>query len=435
MRLGTRKIRMMRTKKKSLVLWQLIVIALLVFVPLISKPPEIWEDTAGYLSFASYRPPLYPFFLWLFHEFGTYQLIAVKWAQAIINFIVLLYAGNWMCKRLELPRTLVFLTLLLTVIFFFLHIQVSILGIISEAIAFPLFILTFIFFIESFIKPNIKNIILLVITCNLLILPRDQFYYMYLVLFALIFWSFLKKLPLKKCAVITLIIFSSIFINTLIVGVYHYAINGHFGESSAVGEVLLPPALYLATKDDAQYFTNPLEKEIFLKIENNLTKQQLNYTHVPTILKPPLQLIMSAEWYNLNFNRIKSVAIQSIPPHVTVYTASHIFINISKTLYLHNFKQNFKFYFWRTASSVGGVWVFFSLLIVLCTILFRAITDKQWNPSITQLVIFTASSIILANAAFVNLFSHFDASYYYYSYFLYLIAASLLSKSILQKNN
>lgn len=424
---------MIDPQKKFLQFKYIIPIALLIFIPLISKPPEIWEDTAGYISFASYRPPLYPFFLWLFHGLGAYQFIAVKWAQAVINLIALLYAGNWMSKRLELPNFLICIILLLTVTSFFLHIQFSILGIISEAIAFPLFILTFIALVESFSNFEFKNIVMLVIACNLLILTRDQFYYMYPILFLLVFFGGLKKLPLKKCAAITVVILSSIVANVLIVGIYHHTVNGHFGESSAVGEVFLPPALYLANKDDAQYFKDTNDKEIFLRIEKNLSKENLSYASAPEILNPPLQIRMSSAWYNIKFNRIKSVAIQCLPNNLTPYAASHVFIDISKTLYTHELMKNFKFYFWRTVSAMGGIWIFLSMSILLFSILYRAITDEKWNPKISQIVIFLSLSITIANAGFVSLFSVFDPRYYYYVYFLYLILAGLSAKSVLEK--
>ena len=364
---------------------------------------------------------------------GAYQLIVVKWIQAVINFIVLIYAGNWMRKRLELQNILIFLILLFTVVFFFMHVQFSMLSILSEAIAFPLFILTFIFLVDSFIDLDMKKIILAVITCNLLILARDQFYYMYVMLFMLTVYAFLHKVPLKKSMVISAIVLFSVVFNILTTGIYHYAMNGRFGESSAVGEILLPPALYLATPDDAKYFEHPFHKMFFLSVEKSLYKNHLNYASVPKELRPPLQLIMSSAWYNIMFNPIKKTALRKLPPHTSSYVASRTLTEISAILYTHELMKNFKFYFWRTTSAIGGVWVFLGFLIVLFSALFRIISDRKYDLTINQAVTFLAISIALMNAGFVTLFSSFDARYYYYVYFLYAILACLVGKTFLQK--
>lgn len=418
---------MIKTQDRVTPLWVVAVLATLIFLPLFGATPNIWPDTAGYLNFASIRPPVYPLFLWAFHAFGQYQLQAVMWAQAVINFFVFLYTFRWLYTRLNLSRPLILIVLLVPILIFILHFEMlKNMG--TEAVAFPLFILTFTLFVDCFTTCNLKKILFLMITINLLIMTREQFYYFYPLLLLLIGWYVWKRVSVKKFIMLFTIIVLSIFFTSFANHAYHYLIDHKFKGSSGVGELLITQGLYLADRDVAKYINKPLEKNIFEKIIRQLEAKQLTRQSAPVLLHPPLNLETARMHYDLAHDEILLIAKMNIPTGFSEYDANDIFLNINKTLYLHAIKDHLRLYIWRAAYFVGGIWIFSTCLIILLAIMFRSVLDRKWEPTEIQIFITVAIYVILANAAFVPLFAHFEMRFCYYSYFLYLILGSLVIK-------
>ena len=420
------------SKKKLSAWWYVGIIGLLIFVPLYRTSPDIWEDTIGYLNFDSLRPPFYPIFLWLFKGLGRYQLEAAMWVQSILNFLVLLYAGRWLHKRLELPKILITVILVMPIIIFFSHFGM-LRNIASEAIAFPFFILTFTLFVDSFKVFDVKKIFFLTIVSNILILTREQFYFFYPLFGLLIAWHLWKHMPLRKIFHGLAIILLSILITAFLNRIYHYSVHHYFKDSSGVGELFITQALYLSNLDMIKNFDKPLEKNVFEKTIRQLEEERLTRQSAPLALHPPFTLEIARMHYDLVHDRILAIAKANLPALTSDYEAGTLFIDMSKTLYIHNMKENFRFYVWRVAYFVGGIWIFFSLLIVFFTIIFNALIDGKWNPTISQVFMAISFYTILANAVFVPLFAHFEIRYCYYSYFLYFILCGLLAKEFLSK--
>jgi hypothetical protein len=419
-------------QKKILTWWYIGVLTLLIFVPLFWTSPDIWEDTRGYLNFDSMRPPLYPIFLYLFHGLGKHQLVAAMWVQSILNFLVLLYTSHWLYKRLELPRYFIVLIMLISITIFFLHFGMLI-NILSEAIAFPLFVLTFILFVESFKDFDIKKIFFLTLASNLLILTREQFYCFYPLFVVLIVWHLWKYAPIRKVLVGSAIILLSILATAFLNRAYNHSVHHAFRNSAGVGELFITQGLYLSNADMNKYFDNLFEKTVFEKIMQQLEEKQLTRQTAPLALRPPLTLEIARTHYDLAHDHILEITKSSLPSVTTDYEARTIFIKMSKTLYSHAIKENIIFYLLRVAYFVGGIWIFFGIFIFLLAISLRSLIDREWSPAINQVFIAVSFFMILANATFVPIFAHFEIRYCYYSYFLYFILFGILGKELFAK--
>ncbi len=419
-------------QKNKLPFWQLGILFCLIFIPLYGASPDIWEDTGAYLYFDAVRPPIYPLFLWLFHRFGQHQLLVAMWVQSLINFLALVYAAYWLHTRLELPKFLIFILLAFSVVLL-QHFSVY-RSILTEALSFPLFIVAVMFFVDSFKDFNIKKVILLSLTVNVLVLTRGQFYYFYILFFMLIAWHIWKRSPLRKLLVGSLTIIFFITVAMLGNRAYHYVLHKHFSVSSASGAVFIQQAMYLSNLGDAAYFRNPDERLFFEKTMKTLEDKHLTRDNPPLILRPPIGLGVASEYYERAYFPIMCTVRSNLPSrNLYSYDSSAFLVKISKTLYVHNLKKAGIFYVWRVASFVGGPMFFLGFLIVLISICFRALTDRSWNPTIKQIFVSVSFFIILANAAVIGCCAGTDLRYFYYAYFLYLCLWGLLAKEFIQK--
>ena len=407
--------------------WSYIVIlSLLVFVPLYHGAPEIWSDTAKYLHFDSSRPILYPIFLWLFHGFGNDQLNVVMWVQGALNFLTLLYVNKWLRERFQLPTYLTFIVSFVTIALIFNYFKM-VQNITAEALAFPLFVLTITALVDTFKKFDIKRFFSLMLFCNLLILTREQFYYFYPLCLLVVAWHFWKHANVKMFLQGLAIFISSILIASFLTKTYQYSINHQFRGSSHAGELFISQMLYLSSPGDNKYFTNPTEKLAFEKIMKKLQKLKITKQSAYD-LHPPLTLDAAYNHFTRVVIDIETYAKLNLPASMNAYEVNDTLLHISKTLFLHSIKNNLMFYTWKTASVVGGLWILIGFLMILSVFSLRAITDRKWNPSLSQIFIATALMTIISNAIFISVVAHYETRYFYYSYYLYFILAALVAK-------
>src|SRR3990167_10825820 len=81
---------------------------LIIFFLTTHSPNYTHYDAPSYILFDPIRPPLYPFFIWLFHWAGSYQYTFIMWIHAIVTFFALLYARFWLKKYLKISDFLIF---------------------------------------------------------------------------------------------------------------------------------------------------------------------------------------------------------------------------------------------------------------------------------------------------------------------------------------
>lgn len=421
-------------KKNLLTWWQLGILAPMIFLPLCIAGPEIWPDTEGYLHFALYRPPVYPIFLWLFHGFGKQQLVIAMWVQATLFFLTIVYVSGWLRDRLEMPKILIFLLLFSMIALLDRFLVFN--NILSDLISFSLFLLTLTFLVDCFEIINVRKIIWLSIVSSLLILTREQFYYLYPLLFALIFWYIWKKELARKIILSSTIIVLSIVMTFCANRGYHYLVNQ--GASPVVpGVAVLEQALYLSDYTDHTDFSDATQKNYFIKTIRLLEKRRLTKKtmDVPGI-KPfqPMTLDVANQMYNLAYLAITHAAKSNFPlPDFYSYNSAVFIEKLVWKLYTHNLKENILFSTWRIISLMGGIWFFVGFMIAMLCMLLRVILDRAWRPSAKQFFVMISFYLMFSNAVIVGLFSDNESRYFYYTYFLYFCLFGLLASELFIK--
>lgn len=394
--------------------WILYIILLCIFLPYIFFPILQAPDTNSYITFSSTRPPLFPLLLWLNRLFvgNNYRLLQIFYLS--LTFGAFFYLDYWLRKNYSVPRTVTIFFLLLFmvpmyIIFPYGH------YLLSECIAFPLFIFTFIFLSDFFIRRNVSSAIKFSIMSALLILTRAQFYFIYGFFIFSIIWMFIYKDNCRHIITISFVFFISIVLINVLNHSYHYVVNRHFSDSSAVGAQLLTQAVFLSNMNDKRYFREKKEKDIFTQIITNGDEKGL-------ILHSQVKKLSSSRvmgkyyQYEKNYNPLldNNVAVLYSFGVKNDYEVNEIATKMAAILYRYNFRQNLKFFLLKIYVGLGrfpGVLIF----VLFTTMLLGSLYKNKHNKITIQGLV--GLFFCLANIVMVAVFVPVLDRILIYSYF------------------
>lgn len=442
---------MIKIKKifNALAGWQLVIIFAILFVPLfnMSLNTNLGADADGYISRQLCREPLYPLFLMIFNVFGSWKLVIVRITQSILIFMTFLYSAYWLREKLQIKQGLIFLVLFFMSALVSLHSGV-LAQIWSEGIALPIFILTFLQYVEALAFFSIRNIAFVSIGAVLLVLTRQQFFYVYILLFLLLFWHYWRKQPIKKIFYSAGIMLAVIFVGLVLSTIYFKLITPmdyqHDLKKQATaaqwqfkGWRITVQPLFLSTRDDAALFKTRAEKRVFLDIHHYLSNRRLTRSSMP---KPIDNNMLEAELYYMSIlgelQQHIRIAIATLPPPFTM-DASHMDFfmkKMSTILFMHHIKENVAFYFVRVGYYLANPFVTLAFLIILVAGVYRFFLDRNWQPSLTCLFFIAGFLFILTNAELIGLVEVFAPRYFFYSYFLYFCFSAVVANIIFSKD-
>lgn len=415
---------------------QLIQIGLVLALMLLSVwgVPSLGLDSYEYIYFSPIRPPVYPFFLWMLSIFGPYRFLAAVWVQGIITTATLFYTWYWLCNRLNMPRWLSWLVLVISAWNIILRFEINS-SILSEALAFPFFILCFTLFIDCSKSFNFTKIMLYVLLVNLLVLTRAQFYYFYITFAFLITLYFLQKIPRKNLLSTCVLMVSSIIAAFFINHSYHYFLNGKFSDSAVLGPQLIAAPLFLSNSNYEKYITDPQEKFFFQKTIKLLESKKLT-RDTSEYLKNSKTLDNDLNYYKLVFQPLFHFVYYENLRNMTPYQLNKITLDISKKLYLVQFKENIRFYIAKGISIFGNFSIFLIFLFIFVlylAYLWHITRNRNVDLDYFQIFIGSSSLIILANVFFVVLFVIASERYFIYSNFLLICLGAAVADKLFSK--
>lgn len=255
-------------------------IFILIFPLILLKPIELLNDSAGYIEMSLIRSPSYPIFVNVVHKiFGDFYLMAI----VCIQFAFLSFAVYFLIRTLRKVLSLnPFWFFLLTFLLFSPALyEVNVCSrILSEGIAYPLYIIVFALFIEGFSETRTKPLMLSLPVLLILLLTRGQFVYLAIVGFLLalyILWK--QKNIIGRSWILVLFILIPIIAN-LTDRTYHYVFHHHFVATPWTGIHLITPAFFVADESDASIFSSEEEKSFFLKIYGDLEEKKLTLSSI-----------------------------------------------------------------------------------------------------------------------------------------------------------
>ncbi len=344
-----------------------------------------------------------PLLLGLNHLIMGKQLYVFRIFQIGLAVFSMITLESWLRKTFDISKWLTTFALLLFLIPAFVYEKYDI-AILSETITYPVFALLLVPMLNFFIHKNVKNAVGFSICAAILILTRNQFYFLYSMMLLGLVWLVYTKTTIKttlKVAAIFLItvIFVSLFNRT-----YHYLLNNSFSASSGNGAALLVQPMFFAKASDAAYFKNKKDKAIFTALYNSC--HQAGY------------ILDSQKPLNSNefvFSKTRSNFIQNYNPifykclnptmvklgYTDIFSANKAMLPIALTLLKNNWKTNTVFYMKKIIYSLGGYYItsiLFLIGIMASICLLKNRDNKRAIVTFALLLLVLANSVTIASA-------------------------------------
>lgn len=246
------------------------------FCVLLILGPKQYDDSIGYLTGDDFRSPIYPLAIDLFRlTFGRY----FEWPLVAFQLTAGGWALYWFSRRLaktfELSQRGFALVLALCATpYFGISIQTGN-AILSEALAYPIFLLAMGFLIQCIVENKLRPAIHFLLLTTFLVLTRKQFLFLFVMIVPLLFllrhaglrWSRLAALGILVCCLVPLTHFAE--------SANNYIRHGKLSPVSYTGIQLIVGAIYVSKADDAFAIADPGQKHLFEKIHAMASEKAL----------------------------------------------------------------------------------------------------------------------------------------------------------------
>ena len=225
--------------------------------------PAHYEDSAGYISGEGFRSPLYPLLVTIFGFFGNYR----EWALIAFQLVTGYFAIGWFAKKFSSAVRLpphgfdVFIILCATP-YFGIVIKTGN-AILTEGIAYPLFLITMGFLFNCLAEKRLRSAALFFLMTALLVLARKQFLFLFVIGLPLLY--FLRLNGVAWVGIARLAGFLALLIPATfaVEGINGYVRHGSMIPVSYTGKQLLVGALFVADSHDTSAISNLNERRYF----------------------------------------------------------------------------------------------------------------------------------------------------------------------------
>lgn len=388
---------------------------------------ELYVDSYGYIENHIIRSSFYPLFLDLFYIFGESKLLAAAYFQVAISiFAFLLFAFR---NKIIFKYNLVYISYILISLVLISNFSK---GIITEAIAVPIFVL-FLTYVFQLIEIQIKLHHFLIVLLFLLILVsiRNQFLFLFPAIF-IYMWFKLDKLKMK--IVYSLLLLIPIILSGIIERNYHKIKHNQNVSSAYTGLQLLPSVIYNSNLSDSQLIDDRNLRLDFISVKRELMRKNIDPIHMDTIHGESPQYLFTI-YFNVITHRI-------IKPHfLSKYSylknENEIYVMMDKDcmklfeiLTKNNYKSNAKLYF--NLFKLNGFNNLFFLVAYILIIIFVFIEYLKRKNQYLLLLSIALISLIF-NQILVTLVSFVCYRYMVYNYiFIFLVILVIMNKYLIK---
>ena len=354
--------------------WGVIIPLTIICALLVAMGPLEAPDTHGYIHFSHLRQPLSCYFFDFFQTiFGQHFYWPVFITQLLLGIV-----ASW-----HMTRTFerVFVTEKLTTIFiFFILLSPYYLPtrfanyILSEGLAYPLFIAAISFFAQSLWTRNFKYYLRFLGFTLLLVLTRRQFIFLYPFIIAFVIYQCWRKpvdvnpFPIIAASLLAIGLAECL---DLLYYYYHWGAWTHAPFTWRQASVAL---LYLSQPSDINLFTDPFMVKIFTETRQMMMDQRMGFDPA-TLGQWPRDFIYYQHYY-LHYNDIchrilgtvlgNNGLISDIDREVTLKQITVILFKKYYAdfliLYIFNIVKNLGSYFYILQIALVGLWSMLAML-------------------------------------------------------------------------
>jgi hypothetical protein len=276
--------------------------------------------------------------------------------------------------------------------------------IMSEGLAYPLFLASSCFLLKGIVYKNIKYLLAFSFSIFLLCFTRQQYLFFYVVGFvSFLFLLFFAK-DFQKNTLYLLSIFLSFGTCFLAERSYHLLFHHSFSQTPFVGCQFIIRPLFLGNEESYKDFTNPTERRHIKETMDEILDKKI-------LAKDPKH--RGSDHYSVYFTPIAMIFVKSIDkiweheyknndPFQYTKAIDHQVTSMALTLIRHNFFNYIKSYAKDIIHGFGGsIYLIFSFFLAI-SFLFRVLFLNEKNTFIISFIL--CALIHLGNLAVICLF-------------------------------
>lgn len=381
------------------------------FIFSLIQGPQFQADSGSYELGSIIRIGMYPLTIALFKAiFKTYAFNFLVLFQVCLTIVSIHLLTKFLKKQFNLS----FWIYCLGVSFFLFPAVTN--GaeyfIISESLAYPLFLLSLLFFFKFVGDKKNINAIAFAVLLFCLCFTRQQFVFFYVVAF--VYGAYIIVFEKKFKSARNIIIVSVISLSTFFISerTYHYLFHGHFAGTPFVGTQLLMRPLFVASSDSLKKFEDPKQR-LFL----NETVDELMKREIISPDSPIKEIYMYEYLYNTMYHKIsaaiwgkvwaKDILNKEHNKQLSDFEVHQIIDHNAMLMGIHLVKNNFvtfaNHYIKDVIRGMGG---YFSVVLLGIISIFCLITVFLSATANNHIYIFTLLSALmhLGNSSLVCLF-------------------------------
>jgi len=414
----------------------------------------VWcVDSPTYVNMTIDREPIYPLFLlffrMIFKKEEVYLLVAVLFQGLLMAYAIYSFSKYITDKfKMNIFEGIfiecIFLTVSLLCRFAAKRGSMYSNSILSESLAYPLFVLFFRYLLQYLYDNDNKSLIIASALSFVLISTRKQ---MYLSLFLLIIVFVYQMITTRrskdiyKILIICLLVIGS---NKLLDYTYNYAIRGLKATHTSGDRFPATVVFYCSTTDNASSIQDAETRTIFMKVSNECDKKGLlktntnggwyeyamhfcdNYDLIQLHNMWPMEKDYVLSLHNVNDNEAEvivdsynKIIIRSLVPKVW-------------PVILHTFACNFLLGLMTTVAAVKSVFKYYMYFICLSylTLLITYLVKKKEDDT-TKLSVIVFLSVVM-NVGIVSMVIFPQTRYTIYNMGLFYTAGFLMLKGLVK---
>ncbi|MBC8754311.1 hypothetical protein H2O64_06485 [Kordia sp. YSTF-M3] len=409
------------------------ILFLITLVVVLRNPIVYFPDSTGYLNMHIIRAPGYPLFLQFMKLlFGTGFDTATIVFQAIFGCFSIYFFIHKLRSH-QLINDFFSVCFAIILLFPFVSGGKIANSILSEAIAYSLYLLIIGYYISFFISKNKKQLLYALPLLALLLITRYQFIYLVPLGLLLIFWVSFKKREFKKYSIQIALFLLLPLVVSLIDKTYHKITHDHFVSTPWTGMNLITPVLFVADAEDEAIFETEQEKEFFRNTYKDLATEKMNINHLELAQNETPTLFYISNFARITMGPIFKNGNASLDPTLSE-NEKYIALNkmtskMVKPLVFDNFSKWKRIYVRNMLFGFGGIkQALLYFLLAFCS--FFALLKRD---QAAYKVLFVISLLFISNIIVVAIGMHAVVRFTFYNDWVLFLTIFILLNSLNKK--
>lgn len=347
-----------------------IVLLIGLFFFFLSKGSIMSADSLSYIQKEITRSPLYPLLIGFLQTlFGSQAYTVLVAIQLAFGFYTCFLMASFFQKRFKLNSFYFLFFLLITLTPYTFHFGNTVL---SEGLAYPLFLLSCKFLFESVMDKDNKRFYWFLIMLSLLILTRRQYLFLYIVgIIAILYLSiYSKKFSKTQWVSLTLALVGSVFITDFLERSYHYYYNGKFTTVPFVGIQLMTMPIYLSTPKDANLYDDKEARTIITESSKLMSEKRCNASSVVSENESPEYWHYYVNYNNVSWGSLSKAVATAYPDHWDWVTIDKKLVSMYWPFLKVHWKRMSSLYIRNVIQSMGGYYLFIFIAFVFVSSLY-----------------------------------------------------------------